>query len=111
MLDRRATTAENARKAIAKPAIFSAACAGAGAPALFGAAGTGAPRRDARLIGSARLDNGVSAVQNIHHAVVRVRLPPVRAPLRVPDERGPDAELSGMRERGPREAAVGLCRS
>src|ERR1700676_1545233 len=101
MLDRRARTAENARKAIAKPAIFSATCAGA--LALFGAAGTGASRRDARSIGSARLDNGGSALQNIHHAVVRVRLPPVRAPLRVPDERGPDAELSGMRERGPGE--------
>src|SRR5713226_3440445 len=108
MLDRRARTAENVRKAIAKPAIFSAA--GAGAPAVFGATCTGAPRRDARSIGSARLDKGVSALQNIHHAFVRVRVPPLRAPLRVPDARGPDAELSGVRQRGPGEATVGFCR-
>src|SRR5216684_1564203 len=108
MLERRASTAENALKAIAQPAIFSAT--GAGAPAVFGAMCTGAPRRDARSIGSARLDKGVPALQNIHHAFVRVRVPPVRAPLRVPDARGPDAELSGVRERGPGEATVGFCR-
>src|SRR5438309_6946684 len=108
MFDRRARTAENARKAIARPAIFSATSTGA--PAAFGATCTGAPRRDARSIGSARLDKGVSALQNIHHALVRVRVPPVRAPLRVPDARGPDAELSGVRERGPGEATVGFCR-
>src|SRR5437879_10420890 len=108
MFDRRARTAENARKAIARPAIFSATSTGA--PAAFGATCTGAPRRDARSIGSARLDKGVSVLQNIHHAFVRVRVPPVRAPLRVPDARGPDAELSGVRERGPGEATVGFCR-
>src|SRR5712692_1670890 len=97
MLERRASTAENALKAIAQPAVFGAMC-------------TGAPRRDARSIGSARLDKGVPALQNIHHAFVRVRVPPVRAPLRVPDARGPDAELSGVRERGPGEATVGFCR-
>src|SRR5580700_8457172 len=108
MLDRTARAAENSRKAVAKPAILIATCAGA--PPVLGATCTGAPRRDARSIGSARLDKSVAALQNIHHAFVRVRVPFLRAPLRVPDARRPDAELSRVRERGAREATVGFCR-
>src|ERR1700720_347323 len=108
MLDRTARAAENSRKTVAKPAIFSATPTGE--PPLFGASCTGAPRRDARSIGSARLDKSVAALQNIHHAFVRVRVPFLRAPLRVPGARWPDAELPRVRERGAREATVGFCR-
>jgi len=86
---------DNTRNAIAEPAIVSA---------------TGADARSGRPRSSRALDITEGRLQNIHHAFVRIRVPRLRPPFRVSDAGTGDAELSCLRQRRAREAAVGIRR-